>query len=101
MAILDRNDVYIDDSPSMERRKQIRRKNQMTSITFLAACIAAFVVLIAGVVALFMWVGNDERIAQEAVTDSVDQSETVKMYTQEEMEALVAAIRSILKGATA
>ena len=92
MAILDRNDVYIDDSPSMERRKQIRRKNQMTSIAFLAACIAAFVVLIAGVVALFMWVGNDERIAQEAVTDSVDQSETVKMYTQEEMEAYAAIL---------
>ena len=92
MAILDRNDVYIDDSPSMERRKQIRRKNQMTSIAFLAACIAAFVVLIAGVVALFMWVKKDEHIAQEVVTDSVDQSEVVKMYTQAEMEAKAALL---------
>lgn len=92
MAILDRNDVYIDESPSMERRKQIRRKNRMTSIAFLAACIAAFVVILAGVVALFMWAGKDEHIAQEVVADSVDQSEAVKMYTQAEMEAQAALL---------
>ena len=93
MAILERKDVHIGDLDRQERRRTIRRKNQMNSLVFVVACIAAFAVLLAGAIALYMWVNKEDQASHEAVNlENQQVSETVRMYTQEEMEAHAALL---------
>lgn len=89
MAILDREDYMIGDSAREKRRMQILKKNRMTSAVSILVCVIAFLAVVAGCVALYLWVADGK---QKDAMASQETMGTPVMYTQEEMEAKAAIL---------
>ncbi len=94
MAFFEKNDLNIGDTAEVKRRKAIIRKNRITSIVSVVACMVVFIVVMAASVALYIWV--DEGIQENAGTianlDAQEANDPSATYTQAEMEAKAALL---------
>lgn len=94
MTIFRKDDLNIGETEEITRRKAIIRKNKISSIFSIVACMVAFIVVMAASVALYIWVdeGIQENAGVIANLDAQETNDPSATYTQAEMEEKAALL---------